>query len=210
MTKFETSTLTLSQNHRTELCASGLTDATITSAGIYSATSGQVRDILGWARKGVDWGPAMVFPYQFPEEPEPAYRRLKPDFPRSNGKGKCVKYESPRGTKNRAYFPPGFLESFGQSAQTVVITEGEKKALATTQAGFPCIGLPGDWGWQDRRKRSDTGRAYGERRLIPDLDALDWKDRSVVILFDSDAATNDGVQLAEARLAETLAKAGAI
>lgn len=200
--------ISLSAKHRTELRASGLTDETIAAAGIYSATSGEVHKILDWANRKVDWGTGMAIPYRFPAEAETTYYRIKLDFPRSNGDGKVIKYESPRRSTNRAFFPPGFFEALDSGCQ-LLLTEGEKKTLATMQAGFPCIGLPGVWGWQQKRLKSDTGRAYGERRLIANLASINWKGRQVIIVFDSDAVTNSSVQLAEVRLAESLGKVGA-
>lgn len=99
----------------------------------------------------------MVFPFRFRGEPDITYRRVRPDFPRERD-GSSVKYETPSRAPNRAYFPPGFFELL-DGAEVILITEGEKKVLAAMQAGIPTIGLVGVWGWQRKRKRSDTGRA---------------------------------------------------
>ena len=198
----------LAAKHREELHASGLTDETIAAAGVYSAKDGDIRKILGWQPRQHAWGIGMVFPFHFPDNEEVTYRRVKLDFPRANGDGKVVKYESPRRSGNRAYFPPDFFEAVSD-APIIVISEGEKKSLAVMQTGIPCIGLVGVWGWQEKRQRSDTGRAYGERKLIHDLRQIKWKGIQVVIIFDSDAVENPSVQLAESRLAEVLTKLGA-
>ena len=207
MTTATESTRRLTDRHRAELHASGLSDETIEVAGIYTADSAEIKRILGWAPKGVDWGQGLVFPFHFPDEPDTSYSRVKLDFPRDRD-GKPVKYESPRAVGNRPYFPVGFFDALN-GAKTTIFTEGEKKALSVTQTGTPCIGLIGVWGWQDKRLRSDTGRAYGERHLIPALARIDWKGRDTIIIFDSDAATKSEVRLAEARLADSLTKAGA-
>ena len=91
----------------------------------------------------------------------------------------------------------------------LVITEGEKKAIAADQFGFPCVGLVGVYGWTQKRVRDADGRGSGPRKLIPDLEAIPWQDRRVTFIFDSDAATNDNVKWAEHHLAETLKKLGA-
>ncbi|MEE9296083.1 MAG: phage/plasmid primase, P4 family [Phycisphaerae bacterium] len=199
---------TLNDRHRDELHASGITDETIADADICSASSGQVKEILGWGRRDVDWGEAMVFPYGRNGETEPIYSRVKLDFPRTADDGKQIKYESPKGSVNHAYFPPGVQDQL-EVAGVILITEGEKKSLCVSQHGTPCIGLVGVWGWQRRRKRSDTGRAYGKRELIPDLACIGWKGKRVVVAFDSDAVTNDHVQLAESRLSGVLFDLGA-
>src|SRR5262249_48913964 len=71
--------------------------------------------------------------------------------------------------------------------------------------GYCCIGLPGVWAWQKRR--DDRTKP---RELLPDLAALDWKDRKVYVVFDSDAAIKSDVRAAERCLAEGLATKGAI
>jgi putative DNA primase/helicase len=197
----------LAERHRDELRASGLSAETIAASGIYSAGAAEIKRVLGWSANGRDCGGGMVIPFRFPDEAEAAYKRVKLDMPRRDDKGKPIKYESPKGSKNRAFFPPGYHDLAG--ARGIAITEGEKKALAVLQAGFPCIGITGVWNWMQGRPRSNSGKPYGQRRLIPDLSAIDWHGRSVVIIFDSDVVTNDAVQLAEVRLAEALTNAGA-
>ncbi len=196
------SAASLAPKHRAELHASGLTDETIEGAGIYTASNGEIAKLLGWQPKHCDWGAGIVYPFA------DGYSRVKLDFPRSC-EGKPIKYESPKSAPNRAYFPPGFRDAVPQ-ADTIVITEGEKKALAVSQLGVPCIGLVGVWGWQEKRLRTDTGKAYGERKLIADMKQIQWLGRNVVIVFDSDAASNSLVRLAEARLSASLTEKGAV
>jgi len=195
------STPSLASNHLAELRASGLSDDTIVAAGIYSVADAKVAEILKWQPKEHHWGPAMAFPFA------DGYTRVKLDHPRTNGKGEPIKYESPVKSVNRAYFPPNFNDL---PQDVIVVTEGEKKALAISQLGIACIGLVGVWGWQQKRQRSDTGKAYGERKLIPDLEKIDWKDKTVILAFDSDAVQKPEVQMAEARFAELLNGKGAM
>lgn len=78
-------------------------------------------------------------------------------------------------------------------AQAVIITEGEKKALAGALAGFNVIGLGGVYNFLARG------------RLLPHLaDYFMWEGRDVYLCFDSDAATNPDIQAAEERLASEL------
>jgi len=198
---------TLDDKHRDELHASGLTDATITAAGIYSAEGETVGEILKWKPKTHSHGRAMVFPFRAFDGTANGFARVKPDHPRTKD-GKVIKYESPMRLDNRAYFGPG-LHDLLRSAERIVITEGEKKALAALQLGIPTIGLTGVWSWQRKRLRDDNGHAFGQRKLIEDLATIQWKGRDVVVVFDSDAADNRSIQLAEYRLAEMLTKLGA-
>lgn len=198
--------MNLSDKHLSELRDSGLSDETIAAASVYSAEGKAIAKILGWQPRDQYWSQGLVFPFTL--RSGEAYARVKLDWPRHDPSGKPIKYESPRSSGNHAYFPPGFWDSVA-TAGMLVITEGEKKALAVQQLGIPCIGLVGVWGWQEKRLRADNGRAFGERKLIADLQSIEWKGKQVVIGFDSDAVTNSAVRLAEARLAEVLTTAGA-
>lgn len=189
-------TNTLDDKHRDELHASGLTDERIAAANIYSAKDGDITKILGWKPKECSWGTGMVIPYPG----DNGYSRVKLDFPRSGDDDKLIKYESPKKSMNRAYIPQPLVND----DKPKLITEGEKKTIKAVQEGFNCIGLSGVWSWQQKRLRDESGWGYGERRLIPDLDAIEWKNQEVYIVFDSDAATNTHVQQAEASLALAL------
>lgn len=199
----------LNDTHLAELRASGISDELIEASGIRSVNSREAHEILKWnAGSGSRDMSGLALPFRANGEPVAEYTRIKPDNPRTNRDGKPVKYESPRGKSNRAYFPPGFHEAL-PSARTILITEGEKKALSATSHGFVCIGLVGVWGGHRKRKQTDSGRKYGKRELIAELEATEWKGRNVCIIFDSDTATNDLVLQAEYKLAETLQAAGA-
>ena len=196
----------LSDKHRAELRASGISDDIISRAGLYTESGEAVAKLIGSRDlAGGSWADVLVFPFRFPtQNGNAAYARIKPDFPRIDRKGKTVKYESPSGQTNRAYFPPGFQDLIA-TRNEVIITEGEKKALSAATAGFPCVGLVGVRGWHLPRKRiRGTPNAAGELILIPDLAGLSWSGRTVYICFDSDAANNRNVQSAEWALATSL------
>src|SRR5262245_28745593 len=104
--------------HRADLRASGLTDATIAACGFYSQTNPRaVAALLGiyWKpTRAARLGPCLVIPYFGPAGEPMTYAngdgtahpfvRLKPDRPRADRKkaGKTVKYESPGKTPCRA------------------------------------------------------------------------------------------------------------
>lgn len=185
-------------HHRKHLRDSGLTDETIRRAGIYSnADPKRIAAMLNINRVAKDTGPCIVFPY-LNLDGRHDYYRLRPDIPRQNGK-KVRKYEAPRKLGNRVYIPPGVLEHFDKPETELLITEGEKKALAATQAGFHCLGLAGVWCFS---KRKST-------KLLAELDAVNWQGRVVRIVFDDDVTTNPDVKEAEMRLAALLAARGA-
>lgn len=114
--------------------------------------------------------------------------------------------------------PPSSLEN---AELPIVITEGEKKALALHRLGlhgrsvgsprFISIGLSGVWNW-----RGQVGKATdkdGVRRpvkgVIPDFNRITWDKRSVYIVFDANVTTNGSVDAARHTLAKELERRGA-
>ncbi len=179
-------------HHLAKCRASGLSDATIKAAGLRSETNREtLAAMLNKRRPHKGLAPAIVFQYT-DREGRNGYCRVRPDSPRKDGKG-VVKYESPIGQPNQVYFPPGVAERI-ESETRILITEGELKSLASTQFGFPCLGLVGVYGWKSK----------GHEQLLPELCRLTWKNRTVFIAFDSDIERNPDVQQAERRLAKAL------
>ena len=194
----------LASHHLNELHASGISDEVIRTSSVRSVEGQVICWMLNWERDPAGVGSGWAIPFDDPES-EDCYWRLKLDQPR-DAAGRQIKYESPVGSSNRAYFPPGFDHSPGA---LIVITEGEKKALSAATHEINCLGLTGCWNWQKARQRNDEGRAYGQRQFIDDLAQINWAKRAVIICFDSDAAEKRSVELAQQRLAESLAKRGA-
>jgi len=185
-------------HHRKHLQASGLSDATIEAAGIYSETNAErLGESLNWGGPAKKLVPALVIPFLGDDGPT-GYSRIRPDNPRQQG-GKPVKYESPRGRPNEIYLPPEIHRSLADPGIELLITEGEKKALAAQQHGFCCLGLVGVWGWKPAK----------EERLLPALEGIAWRGRRVWIVFDSDIVRKPDVQNAESRLARALIHRGA-
>ena len=209
MTATATTPAVLDAKHRAELYASGIDDATIDRAGIYSAADGDIRAILGWNPKDISWGRGYVLPFFAATGDALTFKRVKLDHPRMNGDADPIKYESPRKAPNRAYFPPGFADAISDPAAPLIFTEGEKKALCAAQRGFACIGLVGVWGFTLARPRGQSGRGMGPRRLIDDLNAVHYDGRTAYVAFDSDAADKREVRQAENELAAILTGRGA-
>jgi hypothetical protein len=175
----------------------GLKPETIEAARLWSALPHQVEEMLGFnAHSG-----GLVFDYRHPFTRAVVLRRVRPDHPSLIG-GKPAKYLSPKGAQNRLYFPPGCTLLLRNTAVPVIVTEGEFKVLWAYQAGLFAVGLIGVWGWRGKDERGETGP-------IPDLDLIDWQDRVVTIVFDSDVTTNERVSAARSALAEELYRRGA-
>jgi hypothetical protein len=185
--------LSLHPEHAADLRKSGLSNATIHAAGIYSASPGDLPRLCG--RPVPDGTTGLVFPYA------DDFARVKLFPPMLNGDGRPMKYLQPTGSPVRAYIPSPVRSVLADSRRSLCVTEGEKKALALRQAGWPCIGLGGIWNFRA------TNTPEGE--LIPDLAAVVWRERVVYLVPDSDAWSNDNVLLAAFRLGRILERHGA-
>jgi AAA domain/Domain of unknown function (DUF3854) len=188
----------LSPPHLNALLKRGMDAQTMQQAGLYSATRDDARQIVNNPKIE---SAALVIPFLHPETGAVRLRRVRPDTPAIID-GKPAKYLSPRGAGNFLYFPPQFAERLRQQPDMLYITEGEFKALIAWQYGFNCLGLIGVWGWREKS-------ATKQSRPIADLDLIDWQDRVVCLVFDSDLATNPEVKRARQALAKELYHRGA-
>ena len=209
---------------------SGLTDETIRTAGLYRAVGRRVSELLRWdADKENGLRCCLCIPYRdsngnpiplCADDGSPAvdkdgnplhFTRIKPGKPRpSKGRKGLSEYECPLGVSPvPPYFPPGTLAALKDPTIPLLFTEGEKKSLKADQDGFPCIGLPGVYGWGGQRPKGEDGKRKGKLQLSSELAAIPWQGREVCIVFDSDLADNYNVQRAEWRLSQELANRGA-
>lgn len=121
------------------------------------------------------------------------------DEPKNHSFGKAKKtlrYSQPKDSGVHPYFPVvegvDWVEVADDPSQPIMITEGEKKALRACIAGQPTIGLGGVYNFSQ------------DGELLPILDRIKWEGRTVFICYDSDAAENSKIQVAEGRLATEL------
>jgi putative DNA primase/helicase len=167
-----------------DLRSSGLTDKTILANRLRSSDT------------------ALEFIYRDLHGIENCYKRRKPHTPRVDAKrGRVIKYEAPKDEPPRPYFPAECVNEIREGDGPLLVVEGEKKGLATAQAGFTAIALSGVWNY----------KPTGHERLIDGLAAVPWVGRDVFILFDFDAKpeTRRQIDAARRRLATLLLAAGA-
>lgn len=150
--------------------------------------------------------PAWVVPYHLPFHDDPVLERVKPRKPferkdRTTGKVTLRKYMQPHGSGTHLYFGPSLLEGDAREnvARPLVITEGEKKALAAESAGFAAIAIPGVNQWHVK----------GDKRLHPYFAHVTLKGRTVYLCFDRDSLSNAGVRKEEIALGRILEGHGA-
>lgn len=115
-----------------------------------------------------------------------------------------VRYVQPADTVPQLYLPPLLAAPWSAIAQRadvpLVITEGELKAACGCRHDIPTVGLGGVWSFRSARE---------VLHLLPVFKQFVWKDRTVYICYDSDAATNANVCGAENALAHELTNLGA-
>ncbi len=114
---------------------------------------------------------------------------------------KPLRYNQPLASINEVYMPP-FIDwhTYLRGSDPLIITEGEKKSAIATKMGLPTLGLGGVWCFMSKRAGA---------LMLPIFEELNCKDRAIYICFDSDAATNPDILLAEATLAKRLVEKGA-
>lgn len=210
------------------LGARWLTRELADAAFLRRVTSLYGSELIGRVGRAGDYG-GLAIPYLWPGEPHVVLWRLRRDHPDMQAGSDGVlrprqKYLSPPGGANRLYLAPQTeLAQLNAAHVPIVITEGEFKTLALWRLAwhglgdaaeapaFLPIGLQGVWNFQGviGKTESEDGERVDVRGPIPDLSRLEWKDRRVIILFDSDAAKNADVVRARKALSFELEDRGA-
>lgn len=102
-----------------------------------------------------------------------------------------MKYSQPPKTSARLYIP------FTVNDGPLYLCEGEKKTLAAHQAGMNAVGIGGLWNWLTK----------GEP--IDDLKLIEWDDREVIVIPDSDVFHRQDLLRAVYALGRELRERGA-
>jgi hypothetical protein len=111
------------------------------------------------------------------------------------------KYVQPIGTPPRAYLPSCVpWKDVIKGNEPIILTEGEFKAACAAKHGYNAIGLGGVYAWKSKR----LGVAF-----LPELAKIDWKERPVYLIFDSDIHWKPPVRQALIALADELVLQGA-
>ena len=179
-----------------KLASSGLTPVDAAALGIEVMNAEATFELVGVS------APALLLVYydSVGERREDTCRARLLELPPPGPFGevrKDLRYLQPSHAPPAAYFPKivPWVEVSHDPERTVIITEGELKAACAAKAGFACLGLGGVASWRSRK------RGW---KLLPELEEFEWRERDVVIAFDSDAATKPQVSAELARLLEEL------
>src|SRR5262245_5860932 len=184
----------LRPEHLADLSRSGLTPEDAATAGCRSLGAEEVSACVGFTVHSAGY----LIPY-----PGNGTVRVRLDEPFRDEDGHRAKYLSPKGAALRLYIPAGVREELVREPERpLYLTEGEKKCLSLKKhLGVSVVGIPGVWCWKSTKRTSG---------VIEDLETLRplLRNRSVVIVFDSDARENLQVARAAAGLADWLREKG--
>jgi putative DNA primase/helicase len=216
----------LTEQDRCRLEGSYITPEFAIQAGIYRVDSVEGALLVG--RKGSGDFSGIAFPYVLPGASSPREHRLRRDHPdlelQTDGSHKETgKYLAPPGRGNMLYFMPKTPSDWLRDTMLpICLTEGEKKTIALYRLSlhnvendkprFFAIGVSGVWNWRGviGKVEGANGERRDEKGTIADLELIDWKGRTVYIIFDTNVATNDSVRQARRSLSKDLMRRGAI
>jgi len=128
--------------------------------------------------------------------------QYRPDRPRTNTKGKAIKYETPQGSGLCIDVPRRCQADIGNPNVPLFVTEGIKKGDALATKGACAIALLGVWGFVGRNPQ-------GGVTVLPDWRYIALSNRRVFIAYDSDVVLKRPVQQALDTLAGLLERKGA-
>ena len=172
----------LPAHRRMLLQESGISPAVVVGRGYYSAKTKAELARLGFSERQRRT-PALVVPMYSPAG-ELVTHQIRPDFPRENGDGKPIKYETPSRSPIRLDVHPSQTEHMRDASVPLWITEGVKKADSIVSRGQCVVALQGVWCW-------------GKDNVpLPDWEDVRLYGRPVSVIFDSDVTTNPKVQVA--------------
>jgi hypothetical protein len=196
----------------------GVSSALLEHSGMHRVTDAEARHELGINSDRVGDMAGIVFLYVDPIDGHFPTRRLRRDHPDIGADGKEEnKYLCPYGDNRHLYFPAGAGVLLSDVSASAVFVEAEKSALAITclaqKVGRKILATAtgGCWGWHGKTgfRAGPNGERQEERGPLPDLGRIQWKNRTAIIAFDANVATNENVQFARRNLAESLAASGA-
>ncbi|MFC2017166.1 DUF3854 domain-containing protein [Chloroflexota bacterium] len=179
---------------------SGITPEIIRERGYRSLLGKSELEKIGFT-PAQQRAPGILIPLWSVDGKEAGFQ-FRPDHPRTSGRGKPVKYESPAGSSNRLDCPPRCQKAVGDPKTPLWITEGSKKADALASKGACAISVTGVWGFKGKNQ-------FGGITFLTDWDYIALKGRTVYLAFDSDIVTKELVRKALEHIGEHLKRKGA-
>lgn len=184
----------LSPEHRDEILNGSAVDPAVAATRGYEtlrdtpANRDRLRELAipryAWREESA-W-PGLLIPL-YGVTPETNAWQWKPATPQPGANGKSPKYVSPSGRHNAIDVPEFTRKHIGDVDVPLWVTEGIKKVDSLVSRDRAAIGITGVFNWKSR---------MGASGLWEDVPL---KGRRVVIAFDSDTLTKDGVRQAMIR-----------
>lgn len=195
----------------------GIAPSLLAEARVERVTDSEARTNYGITGSPSKNMAGVLFPYFSPVTGDRTTCRLRRDRPEEDAEGKPqAKYIAPFGDPRHLYMLPGAAVKLTDLSIPVALVEAEKSALALTawaqRTGMNVIpiGMGGCWSWRGVVGKTDG--IHGEREDVkgplPDLGVCNG--RTVYILLDANAATNEKVKTARNALAKELRKRGCV
>lgn len=130
--------------------------------------------------------------------------QYRPDNPRTNAKGKPVKYETPRNRERTIDVHPRLIANGQLNDITVpiIFTESTLKADSGISQGLCTLAINGVYNWR-------TKTAQGASTILGAFESIPLRGRKAVIAFDSDTSSNTNVWNGLRRFANALKPFGA-
>lgn len=191
-----------------KLASSGLTTSQAEKLGMYEVPSAKLVHAHADAR------PSLIIPYRGLDGKAQSAHPHWPNFMRGRylekGTGfadmateKAQRYWQPPRTGVCAYFPSilDWMNIAKDTSIPIFITEGELKAASGCAEEWATIGLGGVWNFRS------TKEGYF---FLPELEKINWVQRNVYVVYDSDFITNQNICFAINAIADELADRGAI
>ena len=157
---------------------------------------------LGFARSQCRLGSGLLLP-TFDVCGKPFSAIFRPDRPRSDSRGRVIKYETSKDSKMYLDTLPRNKEAVRDPSKRLWLPEGIKKEDSLNSLGEVSAGLFGIWNWRGRNE-------YGGLTALADWDEIALNDREVIIAFDNDYREKPSVIMAMARLSTFLRRRGAV
>jgi uncharacterized protein (DUF927 family) len=225
--KMSNGNLPLNSTDLSKLENSFISEEWANKAKLFRVDSANGAKIVGKTKLNEDFS-GLVFPYHSPDLQLLEYRLRRDNPPieqKADGSQKEKdKYLSPPGKGSNLYLPPNCQKEWlDDISLPVVITEGEKKALALDRAFwlplsdsadkplYLALSIPGVWNFKGNigKTTNSNGKRVAVKGLISAFQWLKWKQRNVFILFDANVKTNYSVSVARESLGKELKDLGA-
>lgn len=195
-----------------DLKKSGITPEGAENAHLgYTCSKELIARILN-RRSYLPGGSCLVIPYLTATSAPTDYYRIKPERPRvekRNGVDRAVKYDSASGRPAMLYIPPVAIPKLANTAELIVVTEGEKKAIVLNQHGFLAVAVAGVWNLLKKKDGVETGKSFKDYHFAwPEIVPI--AGRSVILAFDSDTRSKSNLPSAIKYMRQHLCALGAI